>query len=76
MGIDRPLDWLCVQTWDSSETARLIKNRLLPSFCTLPRRADSFCLQVITFVRVFGTAAQGYDLTKLHQPFQAGLGRA
>ena len=27
-------------------------------------------------MRVFGAAAQGHDLTKLHQPFQAGLGRA
>jgi len=27
-------------------------------------------------VRVFGAAADGHDLTKLHQSFQAGLGRA
>src|SRR5580704_15560306 len=38
VGSGWPPDWLCVQTWESSEIARLIKNRLLFSFCTLLRR--------------------------------------
>src|ERR1700722_20813733 len=38
VGSGWPPDWLRVQTWESSETARLIKNRLLSSFCTLLRR--------------------------------------
>src|SRR5215210_790055 len=75
VGFDWSLDWLCVQTWKTSETARLIKNRLLSTSCTSPSSTASFGLQVIPLVRVFGTAAQGHNLTKFHQPFQAGLSR-